>query len=75
MKHPQNAEGVFWIDQEVCVACAVCYAEAPANIRFDDQRGVSYVYKQPETDDELSAVREAVSMCPVEAVREGEAYR
>ena len=70
MKHPQNALGKYWIDQDVCVACAVCYAEAPNNIRFDDNRGASYVYKQPETDEELAAVTEAVSMCPVEAVRE-----
>jgi ferredoxin len=71
-KHPQNAEGKFWIDQEVCVACSTCFEEAPNNIRFDDTRGMSYVYKQPETDEELHAVREAVELCPVEAPKEGE---
>ena len=69
-KHPQNAEGKFWIDQEVCVACQVCTCEAPANIKYDDAAGKSYVFKQPETDDELHAVREAVILCPVEAPRE-----
>ena len=69
-KHPQNAEGKFWIDQEACVACQVCTGEAPANIRFDAAAGKSYVYKQPETDDELHAVHEAVELCPVEAPKE-----
>lgn len=69
MRHPQNAAGRFWIDQDACVACAVCYAEAGDNIRFDDQAGKSYVYKQPETDNELAAVSEALDMCPVEAVK------
>ena len=70
MKHPKNAEGKFWIDQEVCVACQVCTGEAPANIRFDAAAGKSYVFKQPETDGELAAVREAVILCPVEAPKE-----
>ncbi len=69
-KHPQNAEGKFWINQEACVACQVCTGEAPANIRFDAAAGKSYVFKQPETDQELDAVREAVVLCPVEAPKE-----
>ena len=69
-KHPQNAEGKFWIDQEACVACQVCTGEAPANIRFDAAAGKSYVFKQPETDEELNAFREAVVLCPTEAPRE-----
>ena len=70
MRHPQNAEGNFWINQDECVACAVCVGEAPENIRFDDAAGKSYVFKQPENDTELAAVREAVEMCPVLAPKE-----
>lgn len=66
-RHPQNADGKFWIDQDVCVACQACVIEAPENIRFDDAIGTSYVFKQPENDIELAAVREAVALCPVEA--------
>lgn len=70
MKHPQNAEGNFWIEQDECVACQVCIGEAPENFRFDDVSGKSYVFKQPENDAELAAVREAVEMCPVLAPKE-----
>jgi ferredoxin len=69
-KHPNNAEGKYWIEQDECVACGVCYAEAPANIRFDDATSKSYVYKQPQNDVELAAVRGAVEMCPVLAPKE-----
>ena len=69
-KHPHNAEGKFWIDQDECIACQVCVAEAPANFRFDGVSGKSYVFKQPETDTELAAVREAVEMCPILAPKE-----
>ena len=64
MKHPQNAEGKFWIDQDECVACQVCTGQAPDNIRFNEDAGKASVFKQPENDAELAAVREAVTMCP-----------
>lgn len=70
MRHPQNAEGKFWIDQEMCVGCQVCTGEAPDNITYDDAASKSYVSKQPENDVELAAVREAVEMCPVLAPKE-----
>ncbi len=72
MKHPQNAEGKFWIEQDECVACQVCTGEAPNNIRYDADAGKSYVFKQPETPEEIHALREAVILCPVEAPREDE---
>jgi len=71
-KHPQNAEGKFWVDQDVCMFCRACDAEAPDNIRFNEIVGMSYVFKQPETEDELQAVREAIRCCPVEAIVEDE---
>lgn len=70
MRHAQNAEGRFWIDQEICVGCSSCFEEAPDNMRYDPSTGKSYVYKQPENDAEIAAVREAMDVCPVEAPRE-----
>ncbi len=70
MRHSQNAVGKFWIDQKACIACTVCVEEAPNNIRHDEDADKSYVFKQPETDEELHALREAVIMCPVLAPKE-----
>ena len=70
MRHPQNADGKFWIDQEACVGCQVCIVDAPDNITADADTGKSYISKQPENEAELAAVRDAAEMCPVLAPKE-----
>ena len=70
MRHPQNAEGKFWINQNTCMECAACFVEAPNNIRLDEVVGMSYVFKQPETEEEVRQVRVAISVCPVEAIED-----
>lgn len=65
-----NAEGRFWVDRDVCLACYVCCEEAPKNIKNDSETGTSYVFKQPENEDELEAVRKAINYCCVEAIVE-----
>ena len=70
MRHPQNADGKFWINQEECVGCQVCTTEAPANVRYDEDANKSYVFKQPENDTELHQMREAVELCPALAPKE-----
>lgn len=69
-KHPLNPDGRFWVNQDTFCDCKACLDEAPDNIRFDETVGMSYVFKQPDTDKELQMVREAVRCCPVEAVVE-----
>jgi ferredoxin len=69
-RHPLNAEGKFWVDQEVCLACDTCQFEASNNFSFDKEIGLSYVSKQPENEDELEAVRKAIFVCAVEAIIE-----
>lgn len=69
-KHPLNAEGRFWVDQNVCLACDTYQSEAPNNFGFDVEIGSSYVSKQPENEEELKAVRKAIFVCAVEAIME-----
>lgn len=71
MRHPQNADGRFWIHQEECVGCQTCTTAAPANVRYDEDAGKSYVFRQPADDREAAMLREAITSCPVEAPREG----
>ena len=69
-RHAQNPVGTFWICQDTCCACVACFVEAPNNIKFDEDLGMSYVFKQPETLEEILEVRKAIGYCPVEAVVE-----
>ena len=41
---------------------------APANFTAEQDGGYSYVFKQPENDDELELCVEAMEGCPVEAI-------
>ena len=59
---PGNLRGQFLID------CDLCRETAPENFGRDDDEGVSYVKKQPDNDEELSACEEALEGCPVEAI-------
>jgi ferredoxin len=46
----------------------MCQHLAPRNFARDDETGYSYVYKQPETPEELAQCIAAVKSCPVAAI-------
>lgn len=62
-----NVPGKYYVDGQ-CIDCDVCRDTAPANFRRNDHNGYSYLYKQPETDDEFEVCEEAMNACPVEAI-------
>lgn len=70
-KVPENSKGKFFVDHD-CIDCDLCRDIAPNNFTRDDTNGYSYVYKQPEGDEEESECVEALEMCPVEAIGEDE---
>ena len=73
-KTPLNVPGKFYVDSS-CIDCDLCRETAPENFGRDDDEGVSYVKKQPDNDEELSACEEALEGCPVEAIGDdGEYY-
>ncbi|MCS6884324.1 MAG: ferredoxin [Acidobacteriota bacterium] len=66
-KHPENVKGRYYVDTE-CIDCDVCRDTAPYNFTRQDEGGYSYVYKQPENEEEEAMCREAMESCPVEAI-------
>ena len=66
-KLPDNARGKFYVDNQ-CIDCDVCRDTSPANFTRHEDNGYSYVYKQPETDEEFELCEEALNACPVEAI-------
>jgi ferredoxin len=66
-KLADNTPGRFYVDAQ-CIDCDVCRDTSPANFRRNDDNGYSYVYKQPETDEERELCEEAFNACPVEAI-------
>jgi ferredoxin len=66
-RYAHNATGAFYVDDQ-CIDCDLCRETAPANFKRDDDGGHSYVYKQPENDEERKLCEEALAGCPVEAI-------
>jgi ferredoxin len=66
-KYPENVPGKFYVDDN-CIDCDLCRETAPASFTRQDDGGYSYVYKQPETEEEIAKAIEAMEGCPVEAI-------
>lgn len=66
-KNTENIAGKFFVDDQ-CIDCDLCRETAPANFIRQDDAGYSFVFKQPETAEEMAACEEAMQGCPVEAI-------
>jgi ferredoxin len=66
-KYSDNIEGKFYVDDQ-CIDCDLCRETAPSNFKRNDDGGHSFVYKQPENEEEEAQCREAMEGCPVEAI-------
>lgn len=66
-KHEENIKGIFYVDTQ-CIDCDLCRETAPANFTRQEDEGYSYVFKQPESDEEREQCEEAMEGCPVEAI-------
>jgi len=64
---PENAPGPYYVDTQ-CIDCDVCRDTAPLNFTRSDDNSYSFVFKQPENEDERAQCDEALAACPVEAI-------
>src|SRR5258708_4508282 len=67
LRYPLNVPGKYYINDH-CTDCDLCRSCAPHNIRRDDRTGISYVFKQPTTPEEIAGIEQGVGGCPTEAV-------
>ncbi len=63
----ENVAGAYYVDS-LCIDCDVCRDTAPDNFTRSDAKGYSYVFKQPQTEEERALCDEALASCPVEAI-------
>jgi ferredoxin len=66
-KVEKNIDGKYYVDAS-CIDCDVCRTTAPNNFEAEEDEGYSYVYKQPDNDEEEEQCQEAIESCPVEAI-------
>lgn len=63
----ENVSGKFYVGDQ-CLDCDYCREVAPENFTRNNERGYSYVKKQPETQQELAYCREAIRGCCTETI-------
>lgn len=51
-----------------CIDCDLCRETAPASFRRNDDIGLSIVFHQPITAEEVAQAREALESCPTESI-------
>ncbi len=66
-KYAENVAGKFFVDDS-CIDCDACRATAPDNFAREDEKGFSYVFKQPSSEVEYQLCMDALEGCPVEAI-------
>lgn len=66
-KVESNVPGKYYVDSN-CIDCDVCRETAPENFKANEDEGYSYVFKQPENEEEEAQCQEAMESCPVEAI-------
>lgn len=66
-KNPLNVPGSYYNDLS-CIDCDLCREIAPQFFTRDDDEGLSYVWKQPVTPEEIAAAEEARQGCPTETI-------
>ena len=62
-----SVDGKFFVDSN-CIDCDLCRETAPCCFKRNDEGGYSYVFKQPENEEEERQCREAMEGCPVGAI-------
>ena len=67
LKYSDNVPGKFYVDDS-CIDCDLCRETAPQIFRRNDDEGHSYVWKQPETPEEIRLAEEAMAGCPTETI-------
>ena len=66
-RHPLNADGDFFVEYDMCLACDAPYSEAPQLMAYDKNMHC-YFKRQPQTPEELEHAINAVRVSCIEAV-------
>jgi len=71
-RYPENTQGDFYVEDQVCTSCGAPEAEAPDLIDHSKiEYGHCYFKKQPQTPDELSRVISAMQVSCISGLRYG----
>ena len=67
-RHIENVSGPLYVNNQ-CIYCGLCVEFAPGNFKKHQLEEYAYVFKQPETPEELLQCEEARTECPYDAIK------
>jgi hypothetical protein len=72
VRYPENSQGDFYVENEVCINCGAPEAEAPDLIEHSKlEYGHCYFKKQPKSEDEIERAINAISVSCISGLRYG----
>jgi hypothetical protein len=67
--YPLNVDGSFYVEDGCCITCDLPRTLAPDMFKYNASKDHCYVYKQPESKDELCRMVKAVAGAEVACIR------
>ena len=64
---PENVPGPIYVDL-TCIYCDLCREIVPTVFHYIYKQGSAAVFHQPDTEEELALVREAIEGCPTGSI-------
>ena len=68
-KYDDNAPGKYYVT-DACNGCGLCFSVALQNFMYSNDSSYYYIYQQPADEREEVDIREAISVCPMDCIKE-----
>lgn len=64
-----NVPGKYYVTSN-CNGCGLCFSYALQNFMYSNDSTYYYVYQQPADEREEEDIRRAISVCPMDCIRD-----
>jgi ferredoxin len=64
-----NTPGKYYVT-DLCDGCGLCFSKALQNFMYSNDSSYYYVYQQPTDEREEDDIREAMSVCPMDCIKD-----
>jgi ferredoxin len=68
-RYEENAPGKYYVS-DLCNGCGLCFSVALQNFMYSNDSSYYYIYQQPLDEREEADIREAISVCPMDCIKE-----
>lgn len=67
--HPLNVAGPFYVEEGCCLMCDLPRQVAPDMFKYTEDKDHCFVYKQPQTEEQLGRMIEAIKFADLACIR------